>query len=95
VDLTKSALGQSEKEPRRLKRRVSFSTRLSFDLFSAHILTHTSSDFEKKFVCGEIMTYEDLREHGSEMAVKAAGKLRQQGKPYESAYLLVLYAEVR
>lgn len=30
------------------------------------------------------MSYEDLREHGSESAVKAAGKLRQQGKPYES-----------
>ncbi len=44
------------------------------------------SDFENKFVCGEIMTYEDLKEHGSEAAVKAAGKLRQQGKPYESAY---------
>ncbi|KAG5220845.1 P-loop containing nucleoside triphosphate hydrolase protein [Salix suchowensis] len=43
------------------------------------------SDFENKFVCGEIMSYEDLREHGSEAAVKAAGKLRQQGKPYESA----------
>ncbi|CAE6422677.1 hypothetical protein ACGC1H_002760 [Rhizoctonia solani] len=41
------------------------------------------SDFENKFVCGEIMTYEDLKEYGSEAAVKAAGKLRQQGKPYE------------
>ncbi|KAG2153964.1 P-loop containing nucleoside triphosphate hydrolase protein [Suillus clintonianus] len=41
------------------------------------------SDFENKFVCGEIMTYEDLKEHGSEAAVKAGGKLRQQGKPYE------------
>lgn len=41
------------------------------------------SDFENKFVCGEIMSYEDLHEHGSETAVKAAGKLRQQGKPYE------------
>ncbi|KAJ2929360.1 hypothetical protein H1R20_g7736, partial [Candolleomyces eurysporus] len=41
------------------------------------------SDFENKFVCGEIMSYEDLKEHGSEAAVKAAGKLRQQGKPYE------------
>ncbi|KAF7375118.1 Obg-like ATPase 1 [Mycena sanguinolenta] len=41
------------------------------------------SDFENKFVCGEIMTYDDLKEHGSEAAVKAAGKLRQQGKPYE------------
>jgi obg-like ATPase 1 len=41
------------------------------------------SDFENKFVCGEIMSYADLREHGSETAVKSAGKLRQQGKPYE------------
>ncbi|THV02799.1 hypothetical protein K435DRAFT_775283 [Dendrothele bispora CBS 962.96] len=41
------------------------------------------SDFENKFVCGEIMSYADLKEHGSEAAVKAAGKLRQQGKPYE------------
>jgi len=41
------------------------------------------SDFENKFVCGEIMAYEDLKEYGSEAAVKAAGKLRQQGKPYE------------
>jgi len=46
-----------------------------------------SSDFENKFVCGEIMTYEDLKEQGSETAVKAAGKLRQQGKPYESEFL--------
>jgi len=41
------------------------------------------SDFENKFVCGEIMSYEDLKEYGSESNVKAAGKLRQQGKPYE------------
>jgi len=41
------------------------------------------SDFENKFVCGEIMAYDDLKEYGSEAAVKAAGKLRQQGKPYE------------
>ncbi|KAI0259879.1 P-loop containing nucleoside triphosphate hydrolase protein [Gloeopeniophorella convolvens] len=41
------------------------------------------SDFENKFICGEIMSYADLHEHGSESAVKAAGKLRQQGKPYE------------
>lgn len=33
------------------------------------------------------MSYEDLKEHGSESAVKAAGKLRQQGKPYESMFL--------
>jgi len=41
------------------------------------------SDFENKFVCGEIMSYADLQEYGSEGAVKSAGKLRQQGKPYE------------
>jgi len=41
------------------------------------------SDFENKFVCGEIMSYADLQEYGTEAAVKAAGKLRQQGKPYE------------
>jgi hypothetical protein len=50
-----------------------------------YIITY-SSDFENKFVCGEIMAYEDLKEHGSEASVKAAGKLRQQGKPYESAF---------
>jgi hypothetical protein len=43
-----------------------------------------SSDFENKFVCGEIMSFSDLKEHGNDTAVKAAGKLRQQGKPYES-----------
>jgi len=41
------------------------------------------SDFENKFVCGEIMAYDDLKEYGTEAQVKAAGKLRQQGKPYE------------
>lgn len=46
-----------------------------------------STDFENKFVCGEIMSYGDLQEYGSEAAVKAAGKLRQQGKPYESKLL--------
>jgi obg-like ATPase 1 len=33
------------------------------------------------------MSYADLHEYGSESAVKAAGKLRQQGKPYESMSL--------
>jgi obg-like ATPase 1 len=46
-------------------------------------LTLASSDFENKFVCGEIMAYDDLKEYGTEAQVKAAGKLRQQGKPYE------------
>ncbi len=50
------------------------------------VLMVGSSDFENKFVCGEIMAYEDLREYGSEAAVKAAGKLKQQGKTYESEW---------
>lgn len=53
-------------------------------------LPDNSSDFENKFVCGEIMSYEDLHELGSESAVKAAGKLRQQGKPYESKCFTML-----
>jgi obg-like ATPase 1 len=37
------------------------------------------------------MSYDDLKELGSESAVKAAGKLRQQGKPYESRYRCFSY----
>lgn len=40
-------------------------------------------DFESHFICGEIMSFEDLREYGSEAAVKAAGKYHQKGKTYE------------
>ena len=41
------------------------------------------SDFERGFICAEVMHYEELRELGSENAVKAAGKYRQEGKLYE------------
>ena len=41
------------------------------------------TDFEKTFVCGEIMRFEDLKELGSEAAVKAAGKYITKGKEYE------------
>ena len=37
------------------------------------------------------MAYDDLKENGSEAAVKAAGKLRQQGKPYESTCSMAGY----
>lgn len=40
------------------------------------------TDFEKGFICAEVMTFEDLKELGDEEAVKKAGKLRQQGKKY-------------
>ena len=32
---------------------------------------HDSGDFEKHFICGEIMAYEDLHEYGDEVAVRA------------------------
>jgi obg-like ATPase 1 len=41
------------------------------------------TDFEKGFICAEIMTYDDLKELGDEEAVKKAGKMRQKGKTYE------------
>jgi obg-like ATPase 1 len=41
------------------------------------------TDFEKNFVVGEIMRYEDLKELGSEAAVRAAGKYSTKGKEYE------------
>ncbi|CAG8554092.1 10258_t:CDS:2 [Cetraspora pellucida] len=39
-------------------------------------------DFEKSFILAEVMRYEDLKELGSESAVKAAGKYLQKGKDY-------------
>lgn len=40
------------------------------------------TDFERGFICAEVMTYPDLKELGTERAVKDAGKYRQQGKEY-------------
>jgi len=40
------------------------------------------TDFERGFICAEVMKFEDYKEHGSEGAVKSAGKLRQEGKNY-------------
>lgn len=40
------------------------------------------TDFEKGFVCAEVMKFTDFKEHGNETAVKAAGKYKQQGKLY-------------
>jgi hypothetical protein len=34
------------------------------------------------FICAEVMAFADFKEHGSESAVKAAGKYRQEGKNY-------------
>jgi len=40
------------------------------------------TDFEKHFIKAEVMKYDELKEYGSESAVKAAGKYRTEGKTY-------------
>ncbi len=40
------------------------------------------TDFEKGFICAEVVKYTDLMALGSETACKSEGKLRQQGKEY-------------
>ena len=41
------------------------------------------TDFERGFICAEVMRYDDLDRLGSEQAVKAEGLYRQMGKEYE------------
>jgi len=40
------------------------------------------TDFERGFICAEQFSYDDLKELGTEVAVKSAGRCRQQGKEY-------------
>ena len=40
------------------------------------------SDFERGFIKAEIMSFEDLKQYGSELKVKEAGKMRLEGKDY-------------
>merc|ERR1711997_495277 len=39
-------------------------------------------DFEKGFIMAEVMKFNDFKEEGSEVACKAAGKYRQNGRTY-------------
>jgi len=41
------------------------------------------TDFEACFIRAEVMAYKDLRELGSESAVRGAGKYRTEGKNYD------------
>ncbi len=43
-------------------------------------IIHT--DFERGFICAEVYSYSSIKELGSELAVKEAGKLRTEGKGY-------------
>jgi GTP-binding protein YchF len=40
------------------------------------------TDFERGFIRAEVYTLEDLKQHKSEPAIKAAGKMRAEGKSY-------------
>lgn len=40
------------------------------------------SDFQKGFIKAEVMSFEDLKEYGSEIKVKEKGKMRLEGKDY-------------
>jgi len=40
------------------------------------------TDFERGFVCAEVMKFDEFKELGSEGAMRAAGKLKQEGKGY-------------
>lgn len=41
------------------------------------------TDFERGFICAEVMKFTDLDEHGSENEVKAEGLYMQKGRDYE------------
>ena len=40
------------------------------------------TDFEKNFICAEVMAFGELKEAGTEAAVRAKGRYRQEGKGY-------------
>ena len=40
------------------------------------------SDFERGFIKAEVMSFDDLKNCGSELKVKEAGKMRLEGKEY-------------
>jgi len=40
------------------------------------------TDFQKNFIKAEVVAFDDLMEHGTMVAVRAAGKARIEGKEY-------------
>ena len=53
------------------------------------------TDFERGFICAEVMSYDDLHEAGTESEVKAKGKYRQEGKNYVVKDGDVIFFKVR
>jgi obg-like ATPase 1 len=41
------------------------------------------TDFERGFICAEVMAFDELKEKGSESEMKKVGRYRQEGKNYE------------
>ena len=41
------------------------------------------SDFEKGFICAEVINFSDFKKYGSEIKVKEAGKMKIEGKDYK------------
>lgn len=41
------------------------------------------TDFERGFICAEVMAFDELKEAGSEAKMKEKGRYRQEGKTYE------------
>jgi obg-like ATPase 1 len=41
------------------------------------------TDFERGFICAEVMAFDELKEKGSESEMKKIGRYRQEGKNYE------------
>merc|ERR1711881_451705 len=59
----------------------SWTIRKSFKAPQAGAVIHT--DFEKAFIMAEVMAFDELKEAGSEAAMKEKGRWRQEGKNYE------------
>jgi len=49
------------------------------------------TDFERGFICAEVMAFDELKEKGTENAMKACGRYRQEGKTYEVQYGDVIF----
>lgn len=47
-------------------------------MFVAQAAGAIHTDFERGFICAEVMHYDELHELGTESAVKAAGKYKQE-----------------
>jgi obg-like ATPase 1 len=64
-------------------------------MFNRRPPTFSSTDFERGFIMAEVMKYDDLKEAGTDAAVKAAGRYMQKGKEYIVEDGDIIYFKVR